>query len=55
MRSKHNLYVYTSFFEFILNSRILHSSFFLEAHVESLRSLFIVCLVFSTLLRDILL
>ena len=25
IQSKHNLYVYTSFFEFILNFRILHS------------------------------
>ena len=41
--------------EFIFNSRILHSSFFLEAYVESLRLLLIACLVTSLLFRDILL
>ena len=55
MRSKYNLYVYTSFFEFIFSFRILHSPFLLEACVESLRLLFIVCPVSSLLLRDILL
>ena len=29
IRSKHNLYVYTSFFELLLNYRILHSGIFL--------------------------
>ena len=56
-RSKQNLYLYTSFFELILH--FLNSEFFLffplEACVESLRLLFIVCLVISLLLRDILL
>ena len=54
MRSKHNLYVYASFFGLVLNSRILHSCFLLEACVESLRLFFIVCLIISLLLRDIL-
>ena len=43
------------FFEFILNSRNRHSGFFREAYVESLRLLFIACLVISLLSRDILL